>query len=78
MTRKSGTSIIFCCLTLGASSSPLFSQQSSFQTSFFSPAAARLTLTGTVADVVETENLPYINQVAKEIDSGCGTEVSRW
>ena len=66
MTRKSGTSIIFCCLTLGASSSPLFSQQSSFQTSFFSPAAARLTLTGTVADVVETENLPYINQVAKE------------
>jgi len=44
----------------------LFSQQLNFQTSFFSPAAARLTAPEPAADIVVTEHLPYINQVAKE------------
>ena len=66
MTRKPGKSIFVSCLALSVSSSLLFSQQLNFQTSFFSPAAARLTVPGPTADIVDTEHLPYINQVAKE------------
>jgi membrane-bound lytic murein transglycosylase D len=66
MTSRPGKSILFKCLALGASSSVLFSQQLNFQTSFFSPAAARLTAPEPAADIVVTEHLPYINQVAKE------------
>src|SRR5579872_6451787 len=66
MTCKPGMSVPFCCLALAAVSSPLFSQQSSLQTSFFAPATVHLSLSAGVADIVETEHLPYINQVAKE------------
>src|ERR1700722_4007089 len=69
MTSKPGKSIFFTCLALGASSSLLFSQQLNFQSSFFSPAATRLTTPGSATDIVETEHLPYINQVAKEKSS---------
>ena len=69
MTSRPGKSILFQCLALGASSSVLFSQQLNFQTSFFSPAVARLAAPEPAADIVETEHLPYINQVAKEKNS---------
>ena len=69
MTSRPGKSILFSCLAVGVSSSLLFSQQLNFQTSFFSPAAARLTATEPAADIVETEHLPYIKQVAKEKNS---------
>ncbi|MGD1070952.1 MAG: transglycosylase SLT domain-containing protein [Bryobacteraceae bacterium] len=56
----------FCCgFLLLSSSSYLFSQQSNLQTSFFSPAAIHLP-TPVLADVAETEHLPYIKQVAKD------------
>lgn len=54
-----------CAFFLLCSSSLLFSQQSGLQTSFFSPAAIHLPIT-VLADVAETEHLPYIKQVAKE------------
>jgi membrane-bound lytic murein transglycosylase D len=73
MNFRPGTSFVFYGLTLVASSSLLFSQQSGFQTSFFAPAAVRLTLPGSIADVVETEHLPYINQVAKENNKTAAT-----
>jgi membrane-bound lytic murein transglycosylase D len=57
----------FCCGLLLLGTSPhLCSQQSNFQTSFFSPAAIHLPNTGVLPDVAETEHLPYIKQVAKE------------
>ncbi len=57
---------VSCPLVLAAFSSPLYSQQSTFQTSFLSPVAVHLPATGMLADIAETEHLPYINQVAKE------------
>jgi membrane-bound lytic murein transglycosylase D len=44
----------------------LFSQQSNLQTSFFAPASIRLA-TGVSASIAETEHLPYLNEVAKEV-----------
>jgi membrane-bound lytic murein transglycosylase D len=55
---------------VGCASPLLFSQQSSFQTSFFAPAAVRLPVPSVTADIAETEHLPYINQVAKEKQKG--------
>ena len=56
----------FCCALPSVGCSPLLlSQQSNLQTSFFSPAAFHC-LTGVVADVAETEHLPYIKQVARK------------
>jgi membrane-bound lytic murein transglycosylase D len=69
MTSRPGKSIFVSCLALGVSSSLLFSQQLNIQTSFFSPAVARLTVPEPAADIVETEHLPYIKQVAKEKNS---------
>src|SRR5215472_16116378 len=70
MTSKPGSNRLFfcfaCCLTVVASSVPLFSQQPSFQTSFFAPAAAHLIMPSVVANVVDTEHLSYINEVARE------------
>ena len=66
MTCKPGYCFFYGFIALGASSSPLFSQQSALQTSFFSPAAARISLSAAVPEIVETEDLPYINEVAKE------------
>lgn len=66
MTCKPGRSSFRFVAILAASSSLLLSQQSSLQTSFFAPAAARLSLGSAAPDVVDTEHLPYINQVAKE------------
>lgn len=47
-----------------------FSQQSGVQASFFSPAAVHRLTPGIAPAIVETETLPYINQVAKQL----GTE----
>jgi len=70
MTSKPGSTRLYsrfaCCLTLVASSVPLYSQQPTFQTSFFAPAAAHLIMPSVVANVVETEHLSYINEVARE------------
>lgn len=58
------------CSALVLSPSSVFSQQTNLQTSFFAPAAAHLYTAGVLADVAETEHLPYINQVAKENPKG--------
>jgi membrane-bound lytic murein transglycosylase D len=57
--------VIFGVL-LAAASSFLYCQQSNLQTSFFSSAAARVSSTGVVADIAETENLSYIRQVIRD------------
>jgi membrane-bound lytic murein transglycosylase D len=44
----------------------LLSQQSSFQTSFLSPAAVHLPAIGIAASVVETEKLTYVNELKKQ------------
>ncbi|HXJ43673.1 MAG TPA: lytic transglycosylase domain-containing protein, partial [Bryobacteraceae bacterium] len=44
-----------------------FSQQSGVQASFFAPAAAHRINPGIAPTIVETEKLPYINQVAKQL-----------
>jgi membrane-bound lytic murein transglycosylase D len=59
-----GIFLLTYCSTL------VFSQQSAFQTSFLAPAAIRLSNTGVLADIAETEHLPYIKQVAKESAKG--------
>lgn len=53
-------------LLLSAPSVLLEAQQSNLQTSFFAPAAVRLSNLGVAADIVESEHLPYIKQVAKD------------
>jgi membrane-bound lytic murein transglycosylase D len=59
-----------CCSFLVLCSSSLFCQQSNFQSPLLSPAAihASTALLSSVAlaDISETEQLPYIKQVAKE------------
>jgi membrane-bound lytic murein transglycosylase D len=51
---------------LSGSSAFLQCQQSNLQTSFFAPASVRIPNIGVAADIVESEHLPYINQVAKD------------
>lgn len=60
----------FFGIFLAFSGSLLQAQQSNLQTSFFAPAAIRMPATGALADVAETEHLPYIKQVAKENHTG--------
>jgi membrane-bound lytic murein transglycosylase D len=66
MACKTGIRLVSFGFLVGCASPLLFSQQSSFQTSFFAPAAVRLPVSGASADIAETEHLPYINQIAKE------------
>ena len=72
MTRSSKKSrIVFLAFFLLISSSLLFSQQSSLQTSFLAPAAIRFTnnvisTSGIVASVSRAEHLPYLKEVAEE------------
>jgi len=61
---------VFFCIFLAFSGSLLEAQQSNLQTSFFAPAAIRMPSTGALADIAETEHLPYIKQVAKDVHSG--------
>jgi len=74
MTRSSKKSrIVFLAFFLLISSSLLFSQQSSLQTSFLAPAAIRFTnnvisTSGIVASVSRAEHLPYLKEVAEEPD----------
>jgi membrane-bound lytic murein transglycosylase D len=70
MTCKTEIRCLIVGILAGCAAPSLFSQQSSLQTSFFSPAAARLPMTGVTADVAETVYLPYIYQVAKENKTG--------
>lgn len=67
MTRnpKALTVFSFLLLLLFILSPSLYSQQSSFQTSFLAPVALR-TLSGVRASIVDAEHLPYLNEVAKE------------
>jgi membrane-bound lytic murein transglycosylase D len=51
-------------------SSSLYAQQSGLQTSFFSPAAAHLTSSIEDNRVSETDDVPYMDQVAKENKTG--------
>src|ERR1700760_2986366 len=60
----------FFCIFLAFPGSLLLAQQSNLQTSFFAPAAIRMPATGALADIAETEHLPYIKQVAKDNHSG--------
>jgi len=66
MPCKPETRLLLIGFLAGCSSPLLLSQQSSFQSSFFAPAAVRLPATGVTADIADTEHLPYINQIAKE------------
>jgi len=67
MPCKPASRAILLSLVAGCASPSLYSQQSAFQTSFFSPAAAHVHENGTSASVADTdEDLPYIFQVAKE------------
>jgi membrane-bound lytic murein transglycosylase D len=67
MTRFVKTlNVRICGLFLVIPSSILFCQQSSFQTSFLSPLTVHVPVSLSLADIAETEHLPYINQVAKE------------
>ncbi len=56
----------FCALLLSGPSALLKAQQSSLQTSFLAPAAVHVANPGIFADIVESEHLPYIKQVAKD------------
>ncbi len=56
----------FCALLLSGPSASLKAQQSSLQTSFLAPAAVHVANPGIAADIVESEHLPYIKQVAKD------------
>ncbi len=62
---------VFLTVFLLISSSLLFSQQSSLQTSFLAPAAIRFTNnvisgSGIVASISRAEHLPYLKEVAEE------------
>src|SRR3954454_22901738 len=59
---------VFCSF-LTASTIPLYSQNPNLQTSFLSPAAIHLSSTGVLASI-ETEHLPYLNQLAKDGNKG--------
>jgi membrane-bound lytic murein transglycosylase D len=56
----------FCALLLSGPSALLRAQQSNLQTSFLAPAAVHLANPGIAADIVESEHLPYLKQVAKD------------
>jgi membrane-bound lytic murein transglycosylase D len=60
----------FFGIFLAFSGSLLQAQQSNLQTSFFAPAAIRMPATGALADIAETEHLPYIKQVSKDSHNG--------
>jgi membrane-bound lytic murein transglycosylase D len=67
MTRNFRTAIsVFCGAILFFSVQSLYSQQSSFQTSFLTPAAIRTPNTAVSATIVEAEHLPYLSEVARE------------
>jgi membrane-bound lytic murein transglycosylase D len=70
MTCKTEIRTLFLGFLAGCAAPLLFSQQSNLQTSFFAPAATRLPVSGSMADVADTVHLPYINQVAKETKGG--------
>jgi membrane-bound lytic murein transglycosylase D len=55
-----------CALLLSSPSASLKAQQSNLQTSFLAPAAVHVPNPGIVADIVESEHLPYLKQVAKD------------
>ncbi len=46
---------------------PVFCQQPSLRTSFLSPAAIHRPAAGVAATIVETDKLPYLNQLAKQL-----------
>lgn len=62
------------CLIIGfltSCASPLlFSQQSALQTSFYSSSASHLSGDETSASISDSDDVPYINQVAKESKEG--------
>lgn len=60
----------FLCFQLAIPSASLLAQQSLFQRSFLSPAAAHVSNIGEGEDVDDTYHLPYINLVAQESKLG--------
>jgi membrane-bound lytic murein transglycosylase D len=70
MTANRGICYVLCGFLTSCASPLLFSQQSGFQTSFFSPAASHSPGAETSASISETDDVPYINQVAKESKEG--------
>jgi membrane-bound lytic murein transglycosylase D len=71
LTRNSkATGLVFLTALLLISSVSVFAQQANLQTSFFAPAAVRSPNPGIGATIVESENLPYLKQVAKETTPG--------
>ena len=67
MARKRNSAIVaICALVLAA---PSAAQQSGFSTSFLAPAAVRFPAPASRPTIAETENLSYLNQVAKNLRS---------
>jgi hypothetical protein len=67
LTRNSkATGLFFFTALLLISSGSSSAQQANLQTSFLAPAAVRTPNPGIGATIVESENLPYLKQVAKE------------
>jgi membrane-bound lytic murein transglycosylase D len=75
MTARQGIRYLSISLLTACTAPLLFPQQSALQTSFFSPAAAH-TLSADTSPIVsdtairDSDDIPYINQVAKESKEG--------